>query len=633
MLSGIRQFAKGWVAALFVAVLVVGIAITGMNTDLFGGAQSNLVARGKGVEITTSDFRRDLDRWIERQRAQSGQFVSRSELAEQGIHRQLLDQMITERAVDRIAAQAGLHASDAMVAEEIRTAPPFQSEITGAFDATRYREQLNMANFLEPEFESGLRRDITRRQLLSALSGGVRPPSSFGEFVARFQGERRTVSVAELAPSLVSAPPTPSEEQIAQAYERLRSQFATPELRVLDLVVASPADFEARVDVQEDDIRKAYDQRKRADAGEARSFVQITAPNRAAAQEAARRLAAGEDPAAIAEALDGQVLTFESVKKDSVPDSKVAEAAFSMKVGETQAVEGVLKWTALRVSGVQDAASFESLRDELRREIAAVEAKGLMSEAVDRFEDLVAEGAETQAAAAQAGLRFLTTPPINIEGATLAGEQFAQLAEGRDLLRAAFLIEATETTDFEPLGEDGAFALATIRSITPPGVRPLAEVRDQIIAGLKEQQVREAQTALADEIVQAVAQGQTFEQAVRARKVPIAAPKETIDRRAALGGSLPQLGQAIFAAEEGAVVYTPAPGAPVLLLAHVSDVIEFELAENMAMVEAARASQREALEQDFFTAFQGAALKAAQVKRNDLALAQAAGIDPEQDTQ
>lgn len=633
MLSGLRQFAKGWVAAIFIGLLVIGVAVTGVNTDLFGGVRGDQVAAGQGVAVSADEFQREVDRAIERQRAQTGQFVTRAELVEQGLHRQLLDQMVAERAVDRLTGRMGLFASDQMVAEEIRTAPAFQSDITGGFDRDQYRELLLQNGFSEAEFEEGLRRDMIRRQLLTGLAAGVRPPESFGRFVAQFEGERRIVSVAELPPERVPAPAAPTEAEIAAAYGQTRSRFATPELRTLNLVIADPQAFAERVEAPEERLRELYEFRSTQGAENARrSFLQVTTPDQASAQEAARRLAAGEDPAAIAEAVGGQFIPFEGVSRGQVPDSAVAEAAFSLPAGRSSgAIRGRLAWAAIRVTAVEDAAArpFEAMREELRAEIARDEARDLMDAAVQRYEELVSGGANPQDAAREAGLAYVTTPAVDAEGRTLAGEPAPALAGARDLLRQAFLVEANQATDFETL-ENGSYALAFVQAVTPPGERPLAEVRDVLAQELRVRKLQEAMRSLAEEIVAAVAGGQSFEQAVRARRLQIVADRETLDRRTALGGPLAQLGQAVFAASQGAVVFAPAPGRPSLLLAHVAEVQAVDLAENAPLIEAARQSQAQALTADLLNAFQNGAVAAARVRRNDTLLAQTMGVDPAQ---
>lgn len=632
MLSGLRQFAKGWVAAIFIGLLAIGVAVTGMNTDFFGGGlRADELAHGRGVSVSAAEFQREMDRAIERQRAQTGQFVTRSELVQQGAHRALLDQMVAERAVDQVAKDVGLFASDAIVGEEIRTAPAFQSDITGGFDRDLYRDLLLQNGFSEPEFEDGLRRDIVRRQLLSSLAAGVRPPESFGRFVARFDGERRIVSVAELAPDRVTTPPAPTEAEIAAAYEREKSRFATPELRTLALVIASPEAFAARVEVPEERLRELYEfRRTRAGAEERRSFVQITVPDQRAAQEATRRLAAGEDPQAVAQAVGGQLIPFQSATRGQVPDSAVAEAAFRLASGASEAVRGRLAWAAIRIGAIEAAqiAPFEQMRAELRAEAAEEEARELMNAAVQRYEELVSGGSSPQDAAREAGLDFLVTPPVNAEGQTLNGEPVPALAGGRDLLRAAFLVNANEATDFETLENEG-FALAVVQSVTPPGERPLAEVRDFLAQELRVRALQRAMTALAEQVTAAVAGGQSFEQAVAARRLRIVATRETLDRRTALGGPLAQLGQAVFAAQEGSVVFAPAPGAPALLLAHVADVQAVDLEAQSALVEAARQSQTESLAGDLVAAFRSGAIAAAKVRRNDALLATSMGVDPE----
>ena len=60
MLSATRQFAKSWVAAVLIGLLVVSFAIFGVN-DAFQGNYTNDVVKAGSRHVSGPDFRREFD--------------------------------------------------------------------------------------------------------------------------------------------------------------------------------------------------------------------------------------------------------------------------------------------------------------------------------------------------------------------------------------------------------------------------------------------------------------------------------------------------------------------------------------------------------------------------------------------
>jgi hypothetical protein len=131
---------------------------------------------------------------------------------------------------------------------------------------------------------------MTRAQLAQALVAGVRPPSSFGRMIMAFETEKRTVSIAAVAPDRVPPPPAPTDAELQAFYTAQSRAFALPEFRAFTIIRADPAAFEARVEVSEEKIKEAFEfQKTRLVTPERRSFVLISGGDQAKAEQAARR--------------------------------------------------------------------------------------------------------------------------------------------------------------------------------------------------------------------------------------------------------------------------------------------------------------------------------------------------------
>lgn len=622
MLTQMRQVTRGFFAMAIIGLLALAFAIWGIH-DVFRPIQSNEVAHGRGIAITDVEFARAFDNEFKaaqaQAQAQSGRKPTKQEAFAADFHMQVLDRMITQRVFDRLAEKAGVDTSDEAVAAEVRSNPAFQNPVTGAFDPNTYKTMLQRNGLTRSAYEADLRRNMTRVQLAHALATGVRPPSSFGRMILAFESERRTVAIAAVSPDRVPQPPAPTEAELAEFYKAQSRAFALPEMRTFTIVRADQSAFEARVDVPEAKIKELFDFRKdKLTTPEKRSFVLLSGPDQAKAQEASRRLASGEDPQAVARALGMQAIPFNDKTKGDIPDRKVADAVFALAAGATtQPVEGVA-WTVARVSAITPGVTptFEEARALLRNELARDEAQSMMEDAVEKFEDARSGGAPLEAAAQQAGLTVEKAGPVDARGLDEKGSPSPAVLDQPDLLKAAFAAVEGEPSDWIS-SEDGGSVLVRVDAVKPTGAPPLAQIRDQVATAWRYRKIGEAMQQIVKDVEAAVEGGQPFADAVRARRLQVMAQPQEIDRAGAQQGPMAPLAPAIFAAREGDVV--SAVGGPrnqFMLIAHVMKVTRANPESDPQRVAALRQIVTEALSNDILASAQTGARQAAKIRLN-----------------
>jgi peptidyl-prolyl cis-trans isomerase D len=632
MLSGLRKVTRGWVAGILIGLLAVAFAIWGIN-DVFRPVARDAVASGDGVEIKGRDFENYLERALRAAREEQGQFITKAQAREQGIDRQILQELIGQAALDRLADRVGIRASDALIAQNIRETPAFKSQITGGFDLDAYRRVLADNNLTETEYEQQLRLQLARQTLAASAVSGLRAPASFGEFLIRFQNERRTVTVAELPAASLPAPGQPNDAELNAFYRENEAQLKTPEYRTLTIIEASLAAFEAKVEVPEADLKAAYDaQQARLTPPERRTFVEISGADPAQLSAAAKRIAAGEEALKVAASLGLESAVQTDLQRDQVTDAAVAVAVWALKPGAVSTVFKSAKGQSiahLNTITPGKPPTFEEAREDLRRDLSRDQGVTLLNEAVDQFEDLRSGGKSIEDAAREAGLSVRKVGPVDAQGADRNG--LPALVDQADLLKAAFQTAENETTEFVN-AKEGDSRIARVDAVTPPGVRPLAEVREPLIQAWQARKVADAMKAKADTIVAEVRAGKTFAAAAKAAGLRTIMPSQPLDRRTATQGGLPQLGAAIFAAKDGDVVYAPAPGgAPVLLVAHVEKVERPDPKADPAALAQARQAAESMLANDMLAALQTSAIARAKVRTNDALLDQIMGVTAEDD--
>lgn len=620
MLSELRKVTRGWIAMAIIGLLALAFAIWGIN-DVFKPIQSNEVAKGRGLSVTQQEFNASFNNELERIRAQAKRPVTKQELVDANIHMRVVERLVSEKAFDRLAQNMSVGVSDAMLIKELHGTQAFHNPVTGAFDNATYQMLLARNGFTRGAYEQDLRAGMAREQLGRALVAGVRAPTSFGRIELAFQLERRTISIAAVTPDRVPAPPTPTDEEIETFFKSQASAFALPEYRAFTVVRAEPADFAARVDVPEAKINDLFEFRKaQLVTPERRSYVLLSgATDRAAAETAGRRLAAGEDPDAIARSLNMQSVVFAQKARNEAPNARIGEAVFSTTSGQVTApIEGVT-WSIARVGEVVagSSPSIDELRPTLRAELAHDEAQTLLNDAVEKFDEIRASGGALEDAANQAGLVVTSIPLIDARGLTMSGQPEAAVLDAAELVQAAFAAAEGDPTDWTSTPSGGSY-LVRIDTVRPAGPPPLAQVRDRVVVAWRMQKIADGMRKVVEDIRTAVGGGQTLAAAARAQRVQVVTTSQTIDRRmAAQGGPSPQLMAAVFGAREGEVVSgAGGPGGSVLFVALVEKVERPDPAGDPQMLDAARQAMSPMLMDDLVATVQSVARQEARVRLN-----------------
>ncbi len=617
MLAQMRSFARSPLAYVLLFVLVIAFAIWGIQ-DVFSGVGGQDLVRVGDRTIRPPELSRELELTLRGQRAE-GQNITQTEAIEAGVHLQLLEGMIARYAMDEYAEKLGVSVSDAAVAQRIRQIPAVMNTVSGQFDQAAYDAFLQQLRYSRPEFEAAIRSEQTINMLMEPLIAGVRAPASFGKLAFAYETETRTVSIAEAPASAVGAIPPPTEAQLQTFWEENQERLRVPEFRALTLIYAAPADFMARVEVPEARLREEFEARRAAlTRPETRTYTRLSAQNQQQANEAAARLARGESPQAVAQALGLQVTRGENQTRNDVPDRGVAEAVFSTPAGQARAVQGQLTpWAVIRVDSVTPAVepSFESLRDEMRNAIAADEAADLVGAAIGAFEEARGAGASVGEAARAHGLRVVTIPAVEAGGRTPTGEPVEALAGQEEILRTAFQTAEGEASDFIPVGD--ADVIVAVDRVTPSTVRPLDEVRESLTEVWIGQERGRRMQALAREVIEAVEGGQAFAAAARSKGFNVVVASRPLDRQTAAQIPARALASHIFAGVEGAVVSDMRADGGAMLVAQVEDINRIDPSEQPQAVDQLRLQMQQGLAQSVAMAVQSEVVANTRVRRNE----------------
>src|SRR5204862_219252 len=115
----------------------------------------------------------------------------------------------------------------------------------------------------------------------------------------------------------------------------------------------------------------------------------------------------------------------------------------------------------------------------------------------NKVDDALAGGMPLADAAAKFGLKLATVAAADSNGADPDGKPVALAAGKEEMLKTAFSTEQGDTSRVAQT-QDGAIFALHVDKVTPPQVRPLAEVRDKAVAAWQAEHKRETVTKQAE---------------------------------------------------------------------------------------------------------------------------------------
>jgi peptidyl-prolyl cis-trans isomerase D len=473
-----------------VTVLVVSFAIWGIG-DIFRGFGRSTFAKIGGTEVTIEQFRALYTDKLQAVGRQFGRTITLEQARALGFDRQITQQILSEMLLDERVRALRLGISDAEIARRIMQDPSFQGP-NGQFDRQRFVDVIRNAGFTEQRFVAEQRRNMLRQQLVGTITGSPIAPTAAVEAMDRFQNEQRTIEYVLFDRAQAGEVAAPAADVLAQYFEPRKAQFRAPEYRKVVIVALLPAERARWMEISDEDLKRAYEERKvRLATPERRQIQQIVFPKADDARAAAERIAKGETFEAIAKerGLADKDIDLGNVTRAAMLDRVVADAAFALKEGEVSApVQGRFGTVLLRVTKIEPekVPTFEEATEQLRTDLANERAKSDVTAIYDKVEDERSLGKPLAETAEKLKLEARTVE-IDRFGHDPKNQPVANLPQQQRLIAGAFAADVG--TDNDPLQVDGGYVWYEVSGITPERDRTLDEVKDQVEARWREDEV------------------------------------------------------------------------------------------------------------------------------------------------
>jgi len=492
----------------------------------FGG--SNYAAEANGSKIPIEDARnawlRQQSMWQQRLGGSELPAPLRTRLQDQVLESLIRRALLTERSHD-----LGYRVSDAALREAVHSEPAFQ--LDGVYSAEVAKAALAQAGISVDTYQQQLRTDLQQLQ----LEGGIRAsdfltPAELTRLTDLEDQQREVRYLTLPADRFHSAPVT--DDAVQAYYKEHQAQYMNPEsvhLQFAELRLEALAAQQQQL--SDADLRAAYEKEKsRLEVPEKRHarHILITGKDDAAAlaqaQQVLAQAKAGKDFGALAKqysqdpgsAQNGGDLGWAERSAFVKP---FADALFAMKAGEiTGPVKTQFGYHIIRLDEIQASKgkSFEEARPELEAQVRRARATDRFGEIQEQLQAKLAEpGADLAALAQQFTLQQGEVKEFvkGVGGAPLgAAPQLQQLLFGDPPL-------GTDKIAGPVLLGDDRLAIFRVLEHRASAPKPLAEVRESIVAAITKEQGTQAALSAAERARDDLLKGSSFDAVATQLKV------------------------------------------------------------------------------------------------------------------
>ena len=486
MLDSLRKAAGTWVAKLLLVLLVLSFAVWGISGSMMSGPGGTTVVQTGDTRVSVMDYRLAYDRQLSVLSQQLGQRITREQAQAFGVDDQVLQQLVAGALLDEQANRLGLGVSRDKLAELTMEDPAFQGA-NGQFDRQRFDYVLRQIGMRPEDYLKNREQVAIRQQIVEAVSDGIAAPDAFLRAVTLYQGESRTIDYVAVPESAAGEVKAPDDAALQAYFDENKAKYAAPEYRKIAYVRLEPENISDPAAISDEDVAKDYEANKRryTTAG-TRTIDQLVFSDEAAAKAAADKIKAG---ASFDEVVTEQGKTAADVRlgeltKERISDPAVAEAAFALDEGAvSDVVKGAFGPVLLRVTNIvpDQVKTLDEAREEIRKDLALVEANAQINAVHDSYEDARAAGETIEEAAGKLNLKIETVDAVDRQAQRPDGTIVNDLPASNDLLREAFETEPNVENAAINLGSNG-YLFFEVKEIIAARDRTLDEVREKVLA-------------------------------------------------------------------------------------------------------------------------------------------------------
>jgi peptidyl-prolyl cis-trans isomerase D len=483
----------------FVLLLLIipSFVLVGVESYQNRGDSAAGVASVDGQKITQQEWDDAQRRQIDQARQQMGPQFDQKMFDTPEAKREVLENLVAERAVNAEIARSHLTVNEASVLKAIRSLPGFRKP-DGSFDAEGFQAAVAAQGMTPDMFVARMRRDQAIQQLAGSIQATSFVPRSVASRVSDINDQEREVQellfpIAQYLPQVKV-----TDDMVKAFYDKNANLFQIPETVKAEYIVLDSAAVESQVAVTDAEIAQFYEtNKKRFTTPEQRTAAHILITKAQGAKPAEEAAAKAKAEAVLAEVRKNPA-DFAAIAKTQSQDpssaaqggdlgtiergaygKSIEDAIFTLKEGEISGVvPSEFGYHIVKVTSIkpQTQKSLADAKEEIAAEVKKSKLSKKYSELAEQFNDSVYEQADSlKPTADKLGLKIQTAenltrkPNPQLGAAPFNNEKFLTALYSTDAIKNKRNTEAVEVAP-------AVLIAGRVVEFKPAAKRPLAEV-------------------------------------------------------------------------------------------------------------------------------------------------------------
>lgn len=317
MLQSLRDNLKGTFAFIIIGIIIVPLALFGVESLFNGTGTGQQAAKINGDEISEVDLRRAIYMQKQQMISRFGENLPADFISDERLREPVLNNLIDSELLRQSAVNQSMAISSQKLDQIILSAPQFQ--VDGKFDGETFITILRNMGYTPATYKVLLEQDMMNNQLQQGLTASDFTLPSELAANAALSLQVRDFAYVTLSKAAALEGVEASEEEINTYYEANKSQFVQAEQVAVEYIDLTPDAMMLKVEVSDEEIQAQYEQNMEAfEASIERRAAHILLELKEDSSEKAQlieiqaKLAAGEEFSALAKEYSEDVGSNES---------------------------------------------------------------------------------------------------------------------------------------------------------------------------------------------------------------------------------------------------------------------------------------------------------------------------------
>ncbi len=508
MLSLLRRKAQSPIIQGTVVIIALVFIFWGVGTSQKGGGV-NAVITVNDEPVGFQEYQQTYDRNVSRIRDQLGGNIPKGLLDSLNIKAQVLDQLIQKKLLKQGAEEMGILVS----AEEIKTAIEEMEAFrtNGVFDLQQYETLLSASRMTPTIFEDSMRSDLVTSKVMESLGRFTKIGDN--ELKEHFLYENETIKleyVSLVADDFIEKVEVDDEDLKVFFEENKQNYTSDPQVQLNYLSFSKAVEseqVEISYEISDEELEEYYQRNiNRYTAQEQRSARHILFKTSEEDSQETREEKFIQAEKVLEQARAGENFNDLAMQFSEGPSASKGgdlglfgrgkmvkpfeDEAFRLEEGEiSEIVETTFGYHIIKVEKIVPAGTkpLDEVKESIKTALEIEKVKNQsFAKANKAYEDIIFAGSLAKYAENN-DVEILETdfferkaPPAGEEGSG------SSILSNPVFLNAAFALKKGELSSLVDLGQ--AYAVIYVKDIKDPEVKPLEEVKEQVVNDYKEEQ-------------------------------------------------------------------------------------------------------------------------------------------------